>query len=62
MAPKRTRVGGANDHETGTSNVATNEKAPMREEAPPAISRGEETENIEVGPIFIQGFMCMAFR
>ena len=66
MAPKRTRVAGANDHEAGTSNVATNEKAngkaPMREEAPPAISRGEETENIEVGPIFIQGFMCMAFR
>lgn len=53
MAPKRARTAGANDNEAGTSNVATNGKAPMREEAPPIISRGEEARNIEVDQKFI---------
>ncbi|MCO5591143.1 hypothetical protein L7F22_045124 [Adiantum nelumboides] len=47
MDPKRTCFGGANDREVGTSNVATNGKASMREEVP-AVSRSDGARINEV--------------
>ncbi|MCO5562252.1 hypothetical protein L7F22_015877 [Adiantum nelumboides] len=43
MAPKRTRFGGANDHEAGTSNADNIGKAPMVDEIP-ADSRSNQEE------------------
>ena len=62
MAPKRARVARADDHEAGTSTVATNGKAPMKESGPSTISLANNEQTHEVGPIFIQGFICMTFR
>ena len=59
MASKRARVAGANDHEAGTSAATTNGKAAMKESGPSTVSLANNEQTHEVGPIFIQGFICI---
>ncbi|MCO5601974.1 hypothetical protein L7F22_056101 [Adiantum nelumboides] len=52
MAPKKTRFGGANDHETGISNADTKGKAPMTEEVS-VVSQSIEVGIVEVSSSFL---------